>query len=455
MANTQLPSWLEASRFVNAGERNKAVNDELDQLFESRAAPEDKTAPALNEEMQSILADLVSPLNDDPPSSSQAAEAALTLAAFSLVEGRVLNLLDPQRGDLTDKMRVAGDRGAGDRLCAQILGPRNIPATRGPLQSSSFRSGYLAPQVRRGSLGRYVIWQSAPGRTIDEVRAMAVALVDAFLLRASSMPPLPALVASRFTFTAYRQVRDRLFATGSGGALEQYLLAGLLNEELSASQSGLRVETKNVGANDAASGAAGDIEIRHGQALRGAIEVTAATWEDKLDQLPAVAAAHLSEALIAAPQVGHTVSGDDLAERVDPIGDHLGLDVAVVDLHALMDVAAARITKAGRAEAFRFVYRCLARYHRRQPELAERLITALTNLGLTSEDDAVDMQESTTDVDSVMTTIRNLLTSMDIAFSPTTPAALRQLAESLEADAGDSEADESVGPPTQTTPDET
>jgi hypothetical protein len=443
MADIQVPSWLEASRFVNAAERNRAVSDELDRLFESRVDVENKTASALNEEMQSILADLVGPLEADPPSSSQAAEAALTLATFSVVEGRVLNLLDPQGGDLTDKMRVAGDRGAGDRLCSHILGPRNIPATRGPLQSSSFRAGYLSPQVRRGSLGQYVVWQSAPGRTIEEVRTMAVALVDAFLLRASSMPPLPALVASRFTYTAYRQVRDRLLATGSGGALEQYLLAGMLNEELSASQSGLRVETKNVGANDAASGAAGDIEIRHGQALRGVIEVTAATWVDKLDQLPAVAAAHLSEAVIAAPGVGD-VLGDDLSERVAAVSDHLGLDVAVVDLHALMDVAAARITKAGRAEAFRFVYRCVARYHRRQPELAERLIAALKNLGLTSEDVPVDMHESTTDMDSMVTAIRELLTSMDIAFSPNTPAALRQLAASLEAAVENAEVAESA-----------
>lgn len=449
MANAPLRSWLEASRFASSAERNRAVNSELDQLFESRANAEDKTAPALDEEMQSILADLVNPLADDPPSSSQAAEAALTLAVFSVVEGRVLNLLDPQRGDLTDRMRLAGDRGAGDRLCAQVLEPRNIPATRGPLQSSSFRSGYLAPQVRRGSLGRFVIWQSEPGRTIDDVRAMTIALVDAFLDRASSMPPFPALVASRFSFTVYRQVRDRLFATGSGGALEQYLLAGLLNEELSASQTGLRVTTKNVGANDAASGAVGDIEIRQGQALRGAIEVTAAAWDDKLDQLPGVAAAHLSEALIAAPQVGHTVSGDDLAERVEPIGDRLGLDVAVVDLYSLMDVAAARITKAGRAEAFRFLYKCLARYHRRQPELAERLIAALTDLRLNSEDGAVGAPEAAIDdVEEAMTTIRGLLTSLDIAFSPETPAALRQLAETLEADAAVFDPDDSSDMPT-------
>ena len=33
----------------------------------------------------------------------------------------------------------------------------------------------------------------------------------------------------------------------------------------------------------------------------------------------------------------HVVSVDDLAEEVDPIANRLGLDVAMLDLHALMD----------------------------------------------------------------------------------------------------------------------
>jgi hypothetical protein len=264
---------------------------------------------------------------------------------------------------------------------------------------------------------------------------MAEGLASAFLSRASSMPLLPALVASRFTFTAYRQARDRLLATGSGGALEQYLLAGLLNEELSASHSGLRVTTKNVGANDKASGAAGDLEIRHGLRLEGAIEVTAASWEDKIDQLTGVAAARLSEAVIAAPDVTNTVSGDDLSEKVDPVAARLGLDVAVLDLHALMDVGASRITKAARAEAFRFVYRCLAQYHRRQPELAQRLVDILVSLGLASNDVVnKEGERSAADVDIVFMKVRDFLTAQKIADGPDTPRALRELAARLEAD---------------------
>lgn len=426
-------AWAEHSRFTDTRSRNEAVIALLGELFEQRAGIVDRNHAPLPDEAQAVLDGLTESLTNDPPMASQAAEAALTLAAFSLVEGRVLNLRAGESDDLTDVGRIAGDRGAGDRFCSQILEPRNIPATRGPLQSSSFRAGYLAPQVRNASLRRYVAWQSEPGRSIDELRAMAEALADAFLSQAASLPPLPALVASKFTFTAYRQARDQLLAKGSGGAFEQYLLAGLLNEELSATHTGLRVTTKNVGANDRASGSAGDLEIRHGHTLEGVIEVTAASWEDKLGQLPSVAEARLSEAVIAAAEVGITLSGDDLAEKVDPIANRLGLDVAILDLHALMDVAASRITKAARAEAFRFVYRCLAQYHRRQPEFATRLVKVLVLLGLASEDVVTDEEAPELDVDMVFVKVRDFLTVEEIAEGQGTPTALRDLADWLEA----------------------
>ncbi|MBX7134742.1 MAG: hypothetical protein K1X67_18905 [Fimbriimonadaceae bacterium] len=430
-------AWTSASRFSDTRARNEAVSALLAGLFEERTASNSSPAPRLSDEARSVVNDLLGSLANEPPVASQAAEAALTLAAFTLAEDRVLNLDSSSSKDLTESGRIAGDRGVGDRLCAQVLEPRNIPATRGPFQSSSFRAGYLAPQVRNASLRRFVAWQSHPDRSLGEVRAMAEALVDGFLSKAASMPPFPALVASRFSFTAYRQAREKLLAVGSAGALEQYLLAGLLNEELSASLSGLRVTTKNVGANDRSSGAAGDLEIRHRHALEGAIEVTAASWEDKLDQLPAVAEARLSEAVIAAPNVTNMLSGKELAEKVDPIATRLGLDVAVLDLHALMDVSASRITKAARAEAFRFVYRCLAQYHRRQPELAERLVSSLVDLDLASRDGALEVNRpEDLEVDIVFVKVRDFLAAEDIADIPETPTALRDLATWLETEVG-------------------
>jgi hypothetical protein len=120
-----------------------------------------------------------------------AAEAALTLAAFTLAVERVLNLADASAGDLQNH-RIAGDRTVGDHLCRELLASRNIPSTQGPLQSSSFRGGYLAEQVRNAGTRRHAAWQSDPRRSLPNVGEMARALADEFLDQASAMPSMPA-----------------------------------------------------------------------------------------------------------------------------------------------------------------------------------------------------------------------------------------------------------------------
>lgn len=359
----------------------------LTTLLTQRSEASTRVPPALTSETEDVLRLLVAPLRQEPPAASQAAEAALALAAFAIVEGRVLNLADAAAGDLDEQNnRIAGDRAVSDELCRRLLASRNIPCTQGPLQSSSFRGGYLAAQVREPAIRRYVAWQSSQGRVLPDVLELAKAMADEFLDKASAMPVMPPLAARRFTFIAYRQVRERLLAQGSGGAFEQYLLAGLLDQEIAQSQSPARIATKSVTANDRAARTGGDIEVRHGQRLLSAIEVTAARWDAKIDQLPTAASANLSEVTIVAPRVISDVSAEALAEHLGPAAERFGLDVSVLDLHAFMDVAASRITMFGRAMAFRYVYECLVRWHRRQPELAQRLINALAELELFAEE---------------------------------------------------------------------
>lgn len=377
------PSWLAHSRFATAPARNSAVKKWLSTFLSERPDASSRIPPKLDTEAADVLGFLVAPLRQEPPAASQAAEAALTLAAFAIVEQRVLNLADAAAGDLDlQNNRIAGDRAVSDDLCRRLLATRNIPCTQGPLQSSSFRGGYLAAQVRDAGIRRYVAWQSDSGRTLSDVAELAKALADEFLDKASSMPAMPTLAAARFTFIAYRQARERLLEQGSGGAFEQYLLAGLLDQEIPQSRSGARIATKSVGANDRAARTGGDIEVRHGQALMSAMEVTAAEWDVKIDQLETAATSNLREATIVASRVACDVSAQDLTERLRPVAERLGLDVSVLDLHAFMDVVASRLTQHDRAAAFRYVYDCLARWHRRQPELAQRLIDTLSALGL-------------------------------------------------------------------------
>lgn len=384
--------WLQRSRFAKGPERARAVISVMETLL-TEAEAGTGSPPTLDADSQRLVAELSAPLTAEPPSASQFAEAAFTLAAFCLAEDRVLNVIDPSAGDLAvtgdaKTGRLASDRGVSDKLCSELLAPRNIPATKGPLQSSSYRAGYQAEHARSRALSVYAVWQSMHGRTLAEVRAVAESLARAFTGAASVLPPWPNVSAASLTFSTYRLIRDDLLSAGSGGAFEQYLLAGLLEQEIAASDPGRRIDTKSVNANDRASKAVGDIEIRHHQALVGAIEVTAASWDTKLDQLDGAAKIGLRDITIAAAGVAEAIA-EDIAAALEPIADRLGIDPAVVDLHSYMDVLAARITPHNRAEALKFTYRCLARYHSREPRLALRLIDSLSTRGVIADKEPV------------------------------------------------------------------
>lgn len=412
--------WLTRSRFASGAARNAHVKRLLVERFSDESLP---AAPApsnvvLDVTGAAIVQNLVASLRRSPPEASQEAEAAVTLGMFCIAEQRVLVLDadDATSGrvgdDLNDNGRLAGDRAVSDYLCKSVLARLNIPSTQGPLQSSSYRAGYLSKQARSPALSAFVKWASAEDRLLGEVEAAVDEMVAAFRASSSLLPAMPPVMASRLTFTAYRRVRDELLAAGSGGALEQYLLAGLLDQEMAQMPGGLRVTTKNVGANDRATQSAGDIELRHQQALRSAIEVSAAIWSDKIPQMATAAAKGLTEVTIAANGVSGRTSGDDLAALLDEPGQRLGIDASVVDLHSFMDVCASRISAHGRAAAFTYVYRCLVRYHSRQPELAQRLIDSLSTVNA-FEKNAQNAPAATADqsVESLISNIRDRLES--------------------------------------------
>ncbi|WP_137726525.1 hypothetical protein [Prescottella subtropica] len=423
------------SRFSSYPARSQQVKKDLESIFRARADKEARETVAIGDETREVLDAVVAPLRLDPPQASQAAEAALTIAQFSLTEGRVLNVVDPSRGDLSETGRLHGDRGASDHLCNEILQPRQIPATKGPLQSSSFRSGYLSKQVRNPSLKDFVKWQSQEGTTLDQVRAFVIGVVDTMLDQASKMPPWVEIAASRLTFANFLRLRERLLEQGSGGAFEQYLLAGLMEAELAQGPSGHRVDTKNVGANDKATNSPGDIVIRERQAPRAAFEVTAAAWESKVGQLDAAAGQGLSEATIVAPGVAGGPSAEQIAAKIEPVATRLGIDPAVVDLHAYMDILASRVSPHGRAEALTFVYRCLVRWHSRQPNLAQRLIDVLQGLNLVAGSGVVSsVSAEVSDIDASIRRVRHQLSEDGLEDHPGMPTALRSLADDLERD---------------------
>lgn len=423
MSNTETMAVIttNSSSFKNTQQRNGAAKELLLKLFSERPT----ILPSLEAEENELLSTLVGPLADEPPGASQAAEGALTILSLSLVEGRLL--------DLTK--RLPGDRGLGDWLCRELLQPMNVPSTQGPFQSSSFRGGYTSDQVRQTGLRQFVAWYRQDGRTLPQLQLLANHLVAGFAEQSVELPSLPEIAAGRLTFLKFLLLRECLLAEGSGGALEQYLLAGLLEQELATTGIAHRIHTKNVGANDAATRAGGDIEVRHGQTLLKAYEVTANGWDTKLAQLDSSAKAGLTEVTIIANGVSDT-SAAELDEALRVKAEQLGIDVAILDLRSVLDVLASRVTPHARAQAVVYVYRSLARWHRREPILVGRLIEILYELDLVVGDRQKDPFVSNPDVTHSKVDVSVLLSELRAMNAPDIPAVLRKLAHDLEVDSG-------------------
>jgi len=342
------------------------------------------TRQSLSDDVERILAPLEQPLLAADPRHSQAAEAAVVIMAFSLREGRVLDLrkgsgdVDPETG------RLPGDRTVGDGFCERVLAPRSIPATKGPFQSSTWRSGYDAAQVRGPGLSGFVKWHATV--TLPDLQQVFERLIATFASSAAVVEPLPKLDASALTFARFRAFLDLLFAEKSGGAFEQYVFAAVLEQETATTGRPERVTTKSVRSSDAATGAAGDVLVRRGGRVVAAFEVTARPWKTKLPQLTTSARAGLTEVTIVAAGVNGALRGEDLEVELALLQAELAVDVSVLDLLGTLDVLSARLSRFERADAIRRVYVNLVQWHRREPHLISSFVACVDSAALALED---------------------------------------------------------------------
>jgi len=319
-----------------------------------------------------------------------AREAALILLAFCIVEGRALNLLDVDAGDLRPGVpRIGGDRAVSEYLSKEVLDPLGIPATRGAFQSSTYRSGYLAAQAHTPAVAALVRWISAEGRTLAELKALFDNVAIAVAADAFVVPPLPELDVPAFAFPAFIELVDRLLATQSQGAFEQYLFAALLTQYMeTATERRLRVVTKPLFQSDASAGTAGDVDVRAGQNLEAVYEVTANNWRTKLPQA--------IDALVERDEITSItiLAGDSLDEanqlmleleqRALPPGVQAArLDIAVLAVKEECRSLAAKLGKRDRSRSITHLYDYLVKFCKAKPELVSDLIDALDQTGLT------------------------------------------------------------------------
>ncbi len=374
--------------------KTSAVLDLLRDRFDGQPVRAD-----LPPRLEKVLAPLEAPLLGDEPRHSQAAEAALTIVAFSLLAGRVLDLRRGSPDVSEDTGRIKGDRTAGDLVCERLLVPRYIPATKGPFQSSTWRSGYDASQARVAGLGAFLEWHHSA--SLAELELVCDRLVATFLNAAADLEPLPKIDASALTFARFRSFLDELFRRPSGGAYEQYCFAALLQREMSSAGSTGRVETKSVRSSDTATGAAGDVVVRRSGRISEAYEVTARPWRSKLGQLSTSASAGLSEVTIVAKDVASDLRGEELEAELALLQAELAVDVVVLDLQGSLDLYSGRIGRFERADVVRHVYANLVQWHRREPHLVSAYVECLRSVSLTlGEVEAAVDEEAPMDADT-------------------------------------------------------
>jgi hypothetical protein len=311
-------------------------------------------------------------------------DMALILLAYDVVAGRPLNLTDPDAGDLGSNMRIPGDRVVSDRL-RSFLRSNGIEARASAAETSTFRSGYVPAQVDRPIIREFVHWASDQNRSLAELEGALSFMVSRIASTARVVPTLPDIDVSRCTFPRSMVVIDALLQKPSQGHYEQYLLGAFLKAVHEQRNDRRRVDTKAVSTTDRSAGTAGDIEIRLGQNLEDAIEVSAARWTGKIVQ--AVSALERRPELDRIHVVAKDtpVGGELLAELAQsdlPAGvSSQEVDITVQDIrHALLALCA-EASRQSRRFAFEELHRLLRR-HSSPVELIAHLVGLLEDSGI-------------------------------------------------------------------------
>jgi hypothetical protein len=259
----------------------------------------------------------------------------------------------------------ATQRQDGGRGCAQKVGmflqEHHIPAVPDAYQNIGKNTENLA-RNKFPSFDQVLHWMNKADR---KALHAALGYVSARLaLLSRPVKRMPQLNRAALTFASVAGLLNELLATPSGGAHEQYGVAAFLDAAIDEAGMGgigaLRVETKPLNASDASAGTAADIQIKRGNRAEEAFEVTANNWTTKVAGIgKTIKNADLQRAHIVACVPGGALT--DLSALKD-----LGIDVAVLDVRALLHTICGILRKPGRAHALGRLYEMLERL---QPDL--------------------------------------------------------------------------------------
>jgi hypothetical protein len=193
--------------------------------------------------------------------------------------------------------------------------------------------------------------------------------------------PMPVIDAGTLTFVRVTVFFEELLLMSSGGAYQQFSVAAcldaLIDEFGQGCKTGLRVQTKNINASDASSGAAADIQIMRANRTEEAIEVTANDWQQKiLRAQQIIRSADLPRLLVIASAPPGFL---EEAKRIVPPES----DISIIDVHAFLATVLAIMRKPARSAALTRLYEHLDR-HQSEVERVNAFVRLLRSHGFTS-----------------------------------------------------------------------
>jgi hypothetical protein len=294
-------------------------------------------------------------------------DGMLTLLAFPVVAGRPIDLTGP---------KLRGARSVAQRVASTL--PRlKIAGRRDALQTiAKGAPTYMGRE--RGAWNSLLAWASPPNeRSVEELAAAFEYLASGIASTARDLPPMPELNVPRLTFARAFGLLDELLGTPSKGAHEQFCFASLLEAYLLQTGASGYIEVRNLNASDASTGAAADVQYKHGNHVSEAYEVTADDWRSKLQAASEVLATRdLARVHILSAQA-QIDTGDMIASLVPD-----DLDVSVLDVREEVRSLLARLDKFHRAEALKRLYGHLVE-RQSNDALVARYVEALDKRGLT------------------------------------------------------------------------
>lgn len=279
------------------------------------------------------------------PSSHR--DAPLTLLAYPVALGRQV--------DLTDRLEL--DRSTSAKLAGKLR-HHKIAATKGALESSSFRHGGTHSRISKPEVGSLLTW--ATTADMSEIERAFMYLAAKVCSTARDIPAMPEIELPDLTFPRLAMFVEHLLDLPSQGAHAQYLFAGFLDAHIRATEEGLRVVTKTLFASDGSAKTAGDVQIVRGQAdVKDAFEVSANHWTEKIEQaVSAVRQYDLRSVTIVAEG---TPSPYELEEALRSWDLPPGAEICVVNLRAEMQSLIRRISsRRMRLEALKITHDHLA-----------------------------------------------------------------------------------------------